>query len=253
MRQFDVIVWDYPQNDDSKNIEPPFTDRDLGWFFGNDLNKSLDESDAEWLVFAHSSVNIDRNFLNDLAQAISGFPMVDAFAPKVNLNNGQFASGYVIHKRNGLQEIPQDEPLRFVAAPTPYVAAFSRRIVQRTGHLDMDRTPLFAIMDLAFRMLHAGGKMFSVPYLVASLKASLVSDDVQKISTELDPLRKDCAKELGVTLFKTFGFFGSFGYLMTHLGALHKLYRDRKALNQKRESAILLSKFKPGYRKQITA
>lgn len=243
MRQFDVIVWDYPQNDDSKNIEPPFTDRDLGWFFGNDLNKSLDESDAEWLVFAHSSVNIDRNFLNDLAQAISGFPMVDAFAPKVNLNNGQFASGYVIHKRNGLQEIPQDAPLRFVAAPTPYVVAFSRRIVQRTGHLDMDRTPLFAIMDLALRMLHTGGKMFSVPYLVASLKTT----------TELDPLRKDCAKELGVTLFKTFGFFGSFGYLMTHLGALHELYRDRKALNQKRESAILLSKFKPGYRKQITA
>ena len=76
MKQFDVIVWSDRDKGDAPS--PPFTDPALGWFFGNDINESLEKSEAEWIVFAHESVKIDRPFLNELAQSIECFPMVDA-------------------------------------------------------------------------------------------------------------------------------------------------------------------------------
>ena len=83
MRQFDVFVWDEPQESLDAGQQPPFTDPALGWFFTNNFNNKLNESDAEWIVFANRSVKIDREFLNSLAENISAFPMVDAFAPRL--------------------------------------------------------------------------------------------------------------------------------------------------------------------------
>ena len=50
MRQFDVFVWGSP---DITDPQPPFTDPALGWFFTDSFNERLNESDAEWIVFAH--------------------------------------------------------------------------------------------------------------------------------------------------------------------------------------------------------
>ena len=136
MKQFDVIVWSHEENPQFPS-EPPFTDPALGWFFGNDINASIQESEAEWIVFAHASAKVDRTFLNDLAQAIESFPMVDAFAPRIATGkDGKFLAGYLRSGRKGFSMIPDDSKLRYVAAPTPYVAAFSRHIVRLTGGFD---------------------------------------------------------------------------------------------------------------------
>ncbi|SHJ28813.1 hypothetical protein [Fibrobacter sp. UWP2] len=251
MRQFDVFVWGAPAKD------PPFTDPALGWFLGNNINRNLENSDAEWLVFAHSSVNIDRDFLNDLAQAIEGFPMVDAFAPRVNLTAGgtatdatakgsqKFKGGYVLQKWSGLQMIADDAQLRFVAAPHPLVAAFSRRIVQRTGRFDETLTTPIALVDFTLRMYHAGGRMFSIPYLVTNkLTDSLAGGQIlEPTSTPL---------ELSLALYKNFGFLRNFLFYLAHPGTVLPLLKNIKALDTKRDAAILLSKLSEETLKEIT-
>ena len=49
MRQFDVFVWNEPQEFGDDDQQPPFTDPALGWFFTNNFNDKLNESDAEWI------------------------------------------------------------------------------------------------------------------------------------------------------------------------------------------------------------
>lgn len=243
MKQFDVIVWSHEENPEFPT-EPPFTDPALGWFFGNDINKSIQDSEAEWIVFAHKSVRVDRTFLNDLAQAIEGFPMVDAFAPRLATGvDGKFLAGYLRSGRTGVAMIPDDSKLRFVAAPCPYVAAFSKRIVRLTGGFDHNMSVPMGLVDFSFRMLHAGGKMFSIPYLCATVKNP---------DEALLPTAKNNADELLVTLFKTFGFFGVLSFMATHPGSIRPLWNNRKDINERRNSAILLSNLKADYIKEIS-
>lgn len=243
MKQFDVIVWSHEENPEFPT-EPPFTDPALGWFFSNDINASIQESEAEWIVFAHESVRVDRTFLNDLAQAIEGYPMVDAFAPRLATDaQGTFLAGYLRNGRNGLLMIPDDAKLRFVAAPCPYIAAFSRRIVRLTGGFDRSLPTPMGVVDFSFRMLHAGGKMFSLPYLCASANHP---------DESLLPTANQNTASLLVTLFKTFGFFGTLSFMATHPGSIRPLWNNRKEINERRNSAILLSKLKADYIKEIT-
>lgn len=227
MRQFDVLVWGSP-------YEPPFTDKALGWFFGNDLNAGLAKSEAEWIVFAHDSVLIDRNFLNSLAECISGYPMVDAFAPRIKIPESKsFISGYRLDKRTGLSMLDENEKMRFVATPFPYIAAFSRRIVQRTGALDTALPVEFQIADMSLRMLHAGGKMFSIPYLVATAASNrMISRDILQRPPEI-----------AYTLTKAFGTFRNISFLARHPKAALLVWKKRKEIFGKRDKAILLSKF----------
>lgn len=243
MKQFDVIVWSHEENPQFPS-EPPFTDPALGWFFGNDINASIQESEAEWIVFAHASAKVDRTFLNDLAQAIESFPMVDAFAPRIATGkDGKFLAGYLRSGHKGFSMIPDDSKLRYVAAPTPYVAAFSRRIVRLTGGFDRSLSTAMGLVDFSLRMLHAGGKMFSIPYLCIGCESP---------NELLLPTANTNSKELGITLFKTFGFFGSFSFLLTHPGSIRPLWNNRKEINERRNSAILLSKLKADYIKEIS-
>ncbi|MBR4917082.1 MAG: hypothetical protein IKZ45_08415 [Fibrobacter sp.] len=233
MRQFDVLVWG-PQTDSDKPQKPPFTDNALGWFFGNDLNASLAKSDAEWIVFAHESVAIDRAFLNSLAECISGFPMVDAFAPRIHDKaSNKFLSGYALDKRSGLSMLDENASMRFVAVPHPYIAVFSRRILQRTGAPDPLLHSVYQIADLSLRMLHAGGKMFSVPYLVCNANEGFESSPYSE---------KSARNELAFTLYKAFGFWHNASFLVRNAGAIPHLWANRKPLSEKRKNAILLSK-----------
>ena len=243
MKQFDVIVWSHEENPQLPS-EPPFTDPALGWFCGNDINASSQESEAEWIVFAHASAKVDRTFLNDLAQAIESFPMVDAFAPRIATGkDGKFLAGYLRSGRKGFSMIPDDSKLRYVAAPTPHVAAFSRRIVRLTGGFDRDLSIRMALLDFSFRMLHAGGKMFSIPYLCTA---------TNRPDETFLPTTKQNSAELAITLFKTFGFFATFPFMATHLGSIAPLQKNRRKICEKRNSAILLSKLKPEYTKEIS-
>lgn len=233
MRQFDVLVWG---NDISETPHTPYlTDKALGWFFDNDLNASLLKSDAEWIIFAHESVHIDRDFLNSLAECISGYPMVDAFAPRIKISEAkEFVSGFRLDKHKGIAMLDENAKMRFVALPHPYIAAFSRRIIQRTGALDTSMPTEFQIADLSLRMLHAGGKMFSIPYLVAMVK--------QSNTLEKAPLQGP--SELAYTLTKAFGVFKNLPYLARHPKGAYFVWKTRKELFEKRDKATLLSKFK---------
>ena len=237
MRQFDVFVWGV------ESFEPPFTDNALGWFYGNDLNSNLENSEAEWTVFAHSTIAIDRQFLNDLAECTSGYPMVDAFAPRIHdRQSGKFLSGYALDKKTGLKMLDENAKMRFVAAPHPYIAAFSRRIVQRTGRLDdtLVKNAMFA--DYAFRMLHAGGKMFSVPYLVACTTGDISKTDAPEIQ---NPQAEQQEKnDLAYALVKSFGIPRNIRFLARNPKAFYFIWKNRKEIFEKRDKATLLSKFK---------
>ena len=219
---------------------PPFTDKALGWFYGNDLNSNVENSEAEWLVFVHRSITIDRQFLNELAECISGYPMVDAFAPRIHdVQSGKFLSGYALDKKYGLAMLEENAKMRFVAAPHPYIAAFSRRIVQRTGRLDDALAPSVQLADYALRMLHAGGKMFSVPYLVVNTQdASTPGKNSEKPQAELQ-----AKNDLAYALVKSFGIPQNIRFLARNPKAFYFIWKNRKELFEKRDKATLLSKF----------
>ena len=286
MRQFDVFVFsesfDESINDKQGNkIQPPFTDAELGWFFTNDWNKHLNEIEGEWVVFAHPSIQIDRNFLNNVADVTDSFPMVDAFAPRIrieshvhsnptstkqNTDKRKFLSGRLLKrplKGSGFVEIDEDAPMRYVASPHPYLAVFSRRIIQRTGGFDTTLPANARLADYTLRMMHAGGKMFSVPYLVAQAENSIVNCNEKYLQTrtaqELNeskvPDLAECAPDLkstAIILSKTFGFEDSLPFAIRHPSVIPTLLSNRKERKEKRKAATLLSKLTKEYLAEVT-
>ena len=249
MRQFDVFVWDGSQELHESDSLPPFTDAALGWFFTNNFNDKLNESDAEWIVFANRSVKIDREFLNSLAETISGFPMVDAFAPRLRYTAtenddkmpARFAGGFRLHKSKGIEPIGDDAPLRYVASPRPEIAVFSRRIVQRTGAFDTNMPIPAQILDYALRMLHAGGRCFSVPYLVAEL---------QGLPMDFSSEKREALPHIAYALSKSLGIKTA-RFVAAHPSVIATLWKKRKSLQEKRDKAILLSKLAPETLKEL--
>ena len=246
MRQFDVFAFDENFDETQGNLpQPPFTDPELGWFFTNDWNKHLDEIEGEWVVFAHPSIKIDRDFLNNVAEVTDSFPMVDAFAPRIRTDKGNFLGGYLLKpasKGSGFVEIDESAPLRYVAAPHPYLGIFSRRIIQRTGGFDTTLPEYARLADFTLRMMHAGGKMFSVPYLVAQA----TNAEVETAAEMRD------FKSMAVILSKAFGAEASVPFALHHPSVILTLLRNRKQRKEKRKAATLLSKLKAEFLKEVT-
>ncbi len=246
MRQFDVFAFDENFDETQGNLpQPPFTDPELGWFFTNDWNKHLDEIEGEWVVFAHPSIKIDRDFLNNVAEVTDSFPMVDAFAPRIRTDKGNFLGGYLLKpasKGSGFVEIDENAPLRYVAAPHPYLGIFSRRIIQRTGGFDTTLPEYARLADFTLRMMHAGGKMFSVPYLVAQA----TNAEVETAAEMRD------FKSMAVILSKAFGAEASVPFALHHPSVIPTLLRNRKQRKEKRKAATLLSKLKAEFLKEVT-
>lgn len=246
MRQFDVFVFSENFDETQGTLpQPPFTDPELGWFFTNDWNKHLDEIEGEWVVFAHPSIKIDRQFLNNVAEVTDGFPMVDAFAPRIRTDKGKFLGGYLLKpaaKGSGFVEIDENAPLRYVAAPHPFLAVFSRRIIQRTGGFDTTLPEYARLADFTLRMMHAGGKMFSVPYLVAQA----TSDEAEAVAGMRD------LKSIAIILSKAFGAEASVPFALHHPSVIWTLFRNRKIRKEKRKAATLLSKLKADFQKEVT-
>jgi len=259
MRQFDVFVFDENFDESQGKLpQPPFTDPELGWFFTNDWNKHLNEIEGEWVVFAHPSIRIDRQFLNNVAEVTDGFPMVDAFAPRIRTDKGNFLGGYLLMpaaKGSGFVEIDENAPLRYVAAPHPFLAVFSRRIIQRTGGFDTTLPEYARLADFTLRMMHAGGKMFSVPYLVAQATNEEAETVVSNTNSE-----KACGlmgvrdlKSIAIILSKAFGAEASVPFALHHPSVIPTLLRNRKQRKEKRKAATLLPKLKADYLKEVTA
>ena len=234
MRQFDVFVFDENYDEaQGKLPQPPFTDPKLGWFFTSDWNKHLDEIEGEWVIFAHPSIKINRNFLNNVAEVTDSFPMVDAFAPRIRTDKGKFLGGYLLKpaaKGSGFVEIDENAPLRYVAAPHPFLAVFSRRIIQRTGGFDTTLPEYARLADFTLRMMHAGGKMFSVPYLVAQATNEEAETVVSNASSEkargLMGVRD--LKSTAIVLSKAFGAEASVPFALHHPSVILTLLRNRK-------------------------
>jgi hypothetical protein len=259
MRQFDVFVFDENFDESQGKLpQPPFTDPELGWFFTNDWNKHLNEIEGEWVVFAHPSIRIDRQFLNNVAEVTDGFPMVDAFAPRIRTDKGNFLGGYLLMpaaKGSGFVEIDENAPLLYVAAPHPFLAVFSRRIIQRTGGFDTTLPEYARLADFTLRMMHAGGKMFSVPYLVAQATNEEAETVVSNANSE-----KACGlmgvrdlKSIAIILSKAFGAEASVPFALHHPSVIPTLLRNRKQRKEKRKAATLLSKLKADFLKEVTA
>ena len=248
MRQFDVFVFD-ENYDETQGIipQPPFTDDELGWFFTNDWNKHLDEIEGEWVIFAHPSIKIDRDFLNNVADVTDGFPMVDAFAPRIRTKEKKFLGGYLLRpaiKGSGFVAIDENAPMRYVAAPHPFLAVFSRRIIQRTGRFDTTLPPIARFADFTLRMMHAGGKMFSVPYLVAQA----MNDEAALIAEENAPDLKATA----LILSKAFGIEAFLPFALHHPSVIPTLLSNRKERKTKRKAATQLSKLKNEFLSQVS-
>ena len=248
MRQFDVFVFDENYDEAQGNIpQPPFTDDELGWFFTNDWNKHLDEIEGEWVLFAHPSIKIDREFLNNVADVTDGFPMVDAFAPRIRTKEKKFLGGYLLKrasKGSGFVAIDENAPMRYVAAPHPFLAIFSRRIIQRTGRFDTTLPPIARLADFTLRMMHAGGKMFSVPYLVAQA----MNDETALIAGE----NAQDIKATALILSKAFGIEASFPFALHHPSVISTLLTNRKERKARRKAATQLSKLKNEFLSQVT-
>jgi hypothetical protein len=261
MRQFDVFVFDENYDEaQGKLPQPPFTDPELGWFYTNDWNRHLDEIEGEWVVFAHPSIKIDRNFLNNVAEVTDGFPMVDAFAPRIRTDKGNFLGGYLLKpasKGSGFVEIDENAPLRYVAAPHPYLGIFSRRIIQRTGGFDTTLPESARLADFTLRMMHAGGKMFSVPYLVAQAtgdEAEAVTGNNRKENAHnLAGMRAGMRdlKSIAIILSKAFGAEASVPFALHHPSVIPTLLRNHKQRKEKRKAATLLSKLKADFLKEV--
>ena len=248
MRQFDVFVFE-KDNPNFNQWKPEFEDSALGWFHDSDWNSSLQKIEGEWIIFSHPSIKIDRDFLNNLAECVEGFPMVDAFAPRLKFE-GNFYGGLLLNGAKGFAPISENEKMRFVAAPNPFIGVFSSRIIQRTGLFDQTLPPEFRLLDYTLRMAHAGGKMFSVPYLVAQVKdilndtkRALVNGDFLQAATSLRPEWQIIYKSLGVSSL--------LGFSVRHPSTL-PLFFNTKELKFKRDKATALSKFSDQYRTEIS-
>ena len=247
MRQFDVFVFDENFDETQGKIpQPPFTDPELGWFYTNDWNKHLNKIEGEWVVFAHQSIKIDRDFLNNVAEVTEVFPMVDAFAPRIRTKKGIFLGGSLLKpvaKGSGFVAIDENAPMRYVAAPHPYLGIFSRRIIQRTGGFDTTLPECARLEDFTLRMMHAGGKMFSVPYLVAQATTDEAEDAAK---------RRDI-KSMAIVLSKSFGIEASLPFALHHPSVIPTLLSNRKQRKEKRKAATLLSKLKTEFLKEVVS
>ncbi|MCF0216773.1 MAG: hypothetical protein HUK21_09905 [Fibrobacteraceae bacterium] len=238
-RQFDVI---FLGRSKGKKFAPPFEDNALGWFFEEEWDKSLN---AEWVIFASQSINITRDFLNNLADTIASYPMIDALAPKIRSADSQFHRPLIYSKYKGFVEIKDTSQNRFVAAPHPCLGVFSSRIIQRTGLLD-NKLPLeLKLADYTLRMMHAGGRMFYVPYLVVESKEQIPS--AHKL------LKSGMSKKSTMqTIYKNSGPLGALCYGIFHPLTFFSLFANLHNLKKKHKAATSLSKWTDQLKKEVS-
>lgn len=253
MRQFDIFVFD-ETGPDFDRWEPPFTDPALGWFHTSRWNGDLEKLEADWIIFAHPAVKIDRDFLNELAVETDSFPMVDAFAPRIKLGE-HFYGGLALDGAKGFSPIGENEELRYVAAPIPLIGVFSRRIIQRTGFFDLNLPKEFRLLDYSLRMTHAGGKMFSVPYLVSHINEKYMADSqrwIEKIINGDFLKERQSFLSLQNIIFTSLPSSNLTKFTLHHPSTLLHFF-GTKELKAKRDKATSLSKLSEKHLSDISA
>lgn len=204
-KQFDIIV--YPVED----IEPPIQDAALGWFASKEINDALSKTSAEWIIIAHRDVKITKEILDQIAEACLEFPAIDCFT--FSQDNQQ--------------------PLSYVAGPSPYLMVATRRIMQRTGAFDLELGLASRFIDIGLRMYHAGGQTFAIPLSLSSHN----NEGPLKETLTLDP------RDMVQVLYKNLGIGTALSYLKKHPKAIFSFLKNFRSCHQKRKKATSLSKF----------
>ena len=98
-------------------------------------------------------------------------------------------------------------------------------------------------------MMHAGGKMFSVPYLVAQ-----ANNEVEASASEIAP-KSHLAyvpdlKASAIILSKAFGIEASLPFTLHHPSVIPTLLRNRSVIKAKRKAATQLSKLTADFLKE---
>ncbi len=243
-RQFDIIVYN------SEKGTPSVEDPALGWFFVRDIAEAIPELDAEWVLIAHPGAHIDRQFLNAVADTTLEFPFADGFAPWITdagVPDKVIDSGTLLRKDCGA--VPeftgknQKHYLRPVAAPSPYLAIFSKRLLTSTGGFDtMFRSGKARFFDLGLRALHAGVMLYSLPgkpAIAIPFKESLNTKEIQN--------------EIAAVIYKNLGLNDLYSYVWRHPGVIPYLVRNRKRLDAESLRITELSMFTDKLKADVSA
>lgn len=226
-RQFDVFI------NAGEELEAPFTDRALGWFFTKNPNEKMAESTAEWVIFASAGVEISRELLNHLADAAATFTNVDSFAPSVLFGSGGASRGAVYDKAKGFAELAGAIQPRFAAITSEHFGMFSRRILQRTGGFDETLPECARLADTSLRTLHAGGKTLSLPGIEV---ASKIPQDSPWFT------KKENRTAVASVIYKALGWGPTLNFLARHPGAVPAFQGRLQELRKKREMVTDSSK-----------
>jgi hypothetical protein len=233
-RQFDIIVYN------SEKGTPSVEDPALGWFFVQNISEAIPALDAEWVLIAHPGAHIDRPFLNAIADVTLDFPFADGFAPWIvdaGVPDKVIDSGMLLRK--GIGGIPeftgkiQRHYLKLIAAPSPYLAIFSKRLLTSTGGFDtMFRSGKARFFDLGLRALHAGAKLYSLPG-----KPAIAIPFKEPLNT------KEIQNEIAAGIYKNLGLSDLYSYVWRHPGVIPYLVRNRKRLDAESLRITELSRF----------
>lgn len=243
-RQFDIIV--YNSGKETPSVEDPA----LGWFFVKDIAEALPGLDAEWILVAHPDSHIDRPFLDAVADATLEFPFADGFAPWIadaGVPDKVIDSGMLLRKDCGAAPEftgkNQKHYLRPVAAPSPYFAIFSKRLLSCTGGFDPAlRSGKARALDLGLRACHAGAKLYSLPGEAVRVRP------VKEVLSE-----KDVQKEISAVIYKNLGLSELYSYVWRHPGVIPYLMRNRKKLNAESLRITELSRFTDKLKADVSA
>ena len=99
-------------------------------------------------------------------------------------------------------------------------------------------------------MAHAGGKMFSVPYLVAQVKNTQEDADTNLVSGKFLQAASSIRPEWKV-IYKNLNVSSLLGFSLRHPGTT-PLWFNTKELKFKRDKATSLSKLTADYLKEIS-
>jgi hypothetical protein len=106
-------------------------------------------------------------------------------------------------------------------------------------------------------MMHAGGKMFSVPYLVAQATSdgaeAVTGNNRKENAHNLAEMRAGMRdlKSIAIILSKAFGAEASVPFALHHPSVIPTLLRNHKQRKEKRKAATLLSKLKADFLKEV--
>ncbi|MCK9182660.1 MAG: hypothetical protein M0P13_07265 [Fibrobacteraceae bacterium] len=233
-KQFDIIVYD--SGSGKPSVEGPA----LGWFFVQNISEAIPALNAEWVLIAHPDTRIDRALLDAVADATLEFPFADGFTPWIAEDSDPdkvIDSGMLLRKGIGaVLEFTgnfQRHYLRLIAAPSPYLAIFSKRLLACTGGFDPTfRSGKARFFDLGLRALHAGAKLYSLPGKPATaipFKESLNTKEIQN--------------EIAAVIYKNLGLNDLYSYVWRHPGVIPYLVRNRKRLDAESLRITELSRF----------